>query len=38
VGFVLPENVPPPDVLDTRRLLVRWFVGTFGKHPRPLAS
>jgi hypothetical protein len=38
VGFVLPENMPPPDVLDTRRFLVRWFVRAFGKDPRPLAS
>ena len=38
VGFVLPESMPPPDPLDARRFLVRWFVGKFGKHPRPLAS
>lgn len=38
VGFVLPENMPPPDPLDARRFLVRWFVGKFGREPRPLAS
>jgi hypothetical protein len=38
VGFVLPENMAPPDPLDVRRFFVRWFVGSFGKPPRPLAS
>jgi hypothetical protein len=30
VGFVYPENMPAPDVLETRRFIVRWFVGRFG--------
>ncbi len=38
VGFVLPENMPPPDPLDARRFLVRWFVGKFGTQLRPLVS
>ena len=29
VGFVFPESLPPPDPLEVRRFLVRWFVKAY---------
>ena len=30
VGFGVPDGVPPPPLDDTKRFLVRWFVGAYG--------
>ncbi len=30
VGFGVPDGVPPPVIIDTKRFLVRWFVEAYG--------
>jgi hypothetical protein len=30
VGFGVPDGVPSPVIVDTKRFLVRWFVGAYG--------